>query len=618
MEHPALLDRDTITTRLERACDTRGGVSTATVMSKSYLFGIFRGEPPSEPAIPGDAPAPEPEADDPNPQREADFHWRPPMSSYVPVSNHTPDAQTMQAFRDWIAQQPAELPQFGFLNLGDVDRGGHADEAAGLSFGAFRPLRQGAIEDTDAQLALLKEELESSGAWDDTVLIVLSDHSMDYGPQDQRIQVAQTLIGAGFDARNAAERGEANVVGGGGSGLVWVHDKADIPAMAQVLAAHEGADFISTRNGVPGVERQTTHAQIGFDHPRAPDIQVFAKPGYHVEDGGNPLPGNHAHSVTQPTVVLVAGGHPAVREGARSVGGDPAYSPGTQLYAPPTDGAGPTSVAPTVAALFGLGEPQGGYDVDPLIEALDAEQLPDAPVCGSPAAPDDGDDGGGGGGDTAPTLGAGGGPGEPERGTDRPTARNSGLLRTSINASRSRARPGARLVLSGRVGADPGCSGPYRVTVRRKPRRGSALAHHRGGGGVAANAVRVGADGRWRLRTRATRTAEYAAVVQPTRSCASGGVASAVVEVAARIRLFVPRSCRPGSVVSGRLRPSEPRTRILLQRRTRRGWATVARDRLDHHSAFGLRLPSCRGRYRVLWPRQGLVSLAASKAVRLP
>ncbi|HEX2084216.1 MAG TPA: hypothetical protein VHF89_00915, partial [Solirubrobacteraceae bacterium] len=125
------------------------------------------------------------------------------------------------------------------------------------------------------------------------------------------------------------------------------------------------------------------------------------------------------------------------------------------------------------------------------------------------------------------------------------------------------------------------------------------------------------ADGRWRLRTRATRTAEYEARVQPTRTCAGGTPVSTVVEVTARIDAWAPRPCRPGRVVSGRVRPIQPRTRILLQQRRGGRWITVSRRRTDHHSAFAFRLPSCAGRWRIVWPRQGYVSLRGVRGLRL-
>ena len=90
------------------------------MLSKDYLYGVFRGEAPR----PGD----------PNPQRAADFHWQAPF--YIPASGHIPDTFTMDAFRTWISEQPATLPQFAFVNLGDIDRAGHVDEVGGASLRA--------------------------------------------------------------------------------------------------------------------------------------------------------------------------------------------------------------------------------------------------------------------------------------------------------------------------------------------------------------------------------------------------------------------------------------------------------------------------------------------------
>lgn len=613
LEHPGLLDADTIVTRLERACGAAGAdIATSTVMGKTYLYGLFRGEPPGPPAIPNDPPPDEPQADDPNPQREADFHWLAP--TFVPVSNHAPDAQSMQAFREWITTVPAHLPQFGFLNLAEVDRAGHADQAAGMSFGAVRPLRQGGVENADAQVRLLVEDLKSSGAWDETALIVLSDHGMDYGPQNNEVSLASTLTGGGYTTTPDASVADANVVGGGGSGLVWVADKANIPHMAKLLAAHEGVEFVSTRAGglsSADVPLQTTHDQMGFDHPRSPDIEVFVKKGWHVSDGQNVIPGNHAHPVTQHSVLLVTGGHPAVQQGVSVAGPEDVYDESrTTLFAPP-DGPGPVSVAPTVAALLGIGEPPGGYDGEVLSEALDASQLPPGPVCGRPAAdqPAGGTDDDAQGGEAAP-------PPPPRLGADPAPPRSSGLVSTSLLASRQRARSGDRVTLSGRIQADPGCSGPYRVLVRRNPTVDHRQGHHVTTG-AAATSVRAGPDGRWRLTVRARRTAQYGAAVHPTRTCTPGTQMTVVVEVTARIQVFVPRPCRPGRVVSGRVLPSQPRTRVLLQRRRAGRWVTVARRRTDHHSGFGFRLRSCAGRYRVVWPKQGVVSLRGVRRLSL-
>jgi predicted AlkP superfamily pyrophosphatase or phosphodiesterase len=180
MNRPELLEADTLTTRLEDSCGP--AVSTATVQSKTYLHGVFQGEA----ARPGD----------PNPQRESDFHWTAPW--YIPVSDHAPDVFTMEAFRAWVREQPSTLPQFAFVNLGDIDRAGHADEIGGSTSGASTPARQAAIADTDTQLGLLVDDLRQSGAWEDTVLVLASDHSMDWGPYHQQIEIQAALSGAGY------------------------------------------------------------------------------------------------------------------------------------------------------------------------------------------------------------------------------------------------------------------------------------------------------------------------------------------------------------------------------------------------------------------------------------
>ena len=368
MEEPSLLDTDTVTTTLENECGAR--ISTATVMSKDYLYGLFRGEAPR----PGD----------PNPQREADFHWQAPF--YIPASGHIPDTYTMDAFRTWIRDQPATLPQFAFVNLGDIDRAGHADEVGGATSGLTTPARQAVIEDTDAQLGLLIDDLEASGAWDETVLILSSDHGMDWGPQSQSVDMEGALTAAGYanDDRGdpgplAGSNGDFVVVGGGGSGTIYVEDAEDVAGMAQIVSELPGVDFVATREPVPGLPT-VPYDQIGLDHQNSGDITAFMEPHWHDGDSGNVLPGNHGHPPTQHSVLLVAGGHPLVRDGAASVQGEAVYDPGVRLFSPPAGGPGNLSIAPTVAALFGLGQPPGGYDGAPLQDAFEAHAfVPHAP-----------------------------------------------------------------------------------------------------------------------------------------------------------------------------------------------------------------------------------------------
>jgi ectonucleotide pyrophosphatase/phosphodiesterase family protein 5 len=73
----------------------------------------------------------------------------------------------------------------------------------------------------------------------------------------------------------------------------------------------------------------------------------------------NPIPGNHGHPATEPIPFFVAGGHPVVRPRAVS-----------------SAQARTVDVAPTVGMLFGLAEPEDGYDGTARTEAFVSAALP--------------------------------------------------------------------------------------------------------------------------------------------------------------------------------------------------------------------------------------------------
>src|SRR5688500_5144072 len=66
MDRPSDLRFPTVIKRLNRA-----GFTTGTVLSKTYLYGIFRGQ--------------------------ATYHWEPPEEFTIPVSEHVPDLLTVNA-----------------------------------------------------------------------------------------------------------------------------------------------------------------------------------------------------------------------------------------------------------------------------------------------------------------------------------------------------------------------------------------------------------------------------------------------------------------------------------------------------------------------------------------
>ena len=90
----------------------RPGYRTGTVLSKEYLYGVF-GE-------------------------RATARWEP--APIIPVSGHAPDEFTMEAA---LAMLDDFDPHLMFVNLGDIDRFGHADLTGPLGLKAARRARAG-------------------------------------------------------------------------------------------------------------------------------------------------------------------------------------------------------------------------------------------------------------------------------------------------------------------------------------------------------------------------------------------------------------------------------------------------------------------------------------------
>ncbi|MGH7855849.1 MAG: alkaline phosphatase family protein, partial [Candidatus Binatia bacterium] len=306
MQDPTLIESPTLVTRLESPeC---GPISTATIQSKTYLDNIFRAG---------------------GSQKQADFHWQP--FPVIPVSDHAPDAATMSAFLDWLVFDDPPTPHFAFVNLGDVDRSGHADPSGNTGLPAFR---QAALEHTDTQLRLLVGTLKLTGAWESTVLIITSDHSMDWSLPFNLINLSPVVGAAG------------QVVQNGGAEMIYLNDASpgNVAAWAGTIEAVDGVAKAVTAATTPSL------ADLGLDHPNTGHIVAFAEDGWRFSDPSqtsNPIPGNHGHAVTQASVLLVAGGHPALADDPAAVAGTPPS--GDDIPDPPDGSFGNLDVAPTVA-----------------------------------------------------------------------------------------------------------------------------------------------------------------------------------------------------------------------------------------------------------------------------
>jgi hypothetical protein len=326
--------------------------------------------------------------DHPTQQRQADYHPRPTDHAgyIIDPDDHTIDQTMMnQAFLPWLRSNPP-APHFAFLSLGDIDRSGHVDQGGAHTEGGLTAFRQLAISDTDTLIGLMVDELERSGAWDETVLIFASDHRMDWSLQDSDVSrpLTDALTAAGFHDDSGGQpgtrfpdaEGEYWSVAGGGTNALYVEEPEDVGTVAQIAAGVPGVAMVGTRTVPTGLPQEVADKivpldDLGMVHDRYNgDVVVFADKGFAFRSG-NPLPGNHGHNVTQPSTLMVAGGHPVVDDTAESIGGEIVYDPATRLYAPPAEGPGNLSIAPTVAALFGLGEVEGGYDGHPLYDAFE-------------------------------------------------------------------------------------------------------------------------------------------------------------------------------------------------------------------------------------------------------
>jgi hypothetical protein len=286
----------TVIERLDKA-----GFTTGTVLSKEYLYGVF-----------GD---------------RATHRWEP--EPVVPVSGHAPDQFTMDAAISMVEEFD---PNLVFVNLGDIDRFGHADYTGN----DVRLQRQLALGDTDQQVSRFVDMLKSSGRWKNSIVIVLADHSMDWSRPDDVISLT--------DALEADEllAGKVAVSDNGGADLLyWLGPDAQRAKAIKRMQA--------IANAAPGVlaahERTEPWLQLG---PEAGDVVVFCQAGWRFSEpdaSGNPIPGNHGHPATRSIPVFFAGGHAVVPRGKSS-----------------SARARTVDVAPTVGAFLGVGGPRGGYD----------------------------------------------------------------------------------------------------------------------------------------------------------------------------------------------------------------------------------------------------------------
>lgn len=297
MERASDIKVDTVIERLNRK-----GYRTGTVLSKEYLYGVF-----------GD---------------RATARWEP--APIIPISGHAPDLFTMNAALAMVEELD---PHLMFVNLGDIDRFGHTD----FTGTTVRLARKLALVDTDLLVGRFIDMLTSTGRWDDSIVIVLADHSMDWSRPDRVISLQSSMDADPFLGGKVAI--SAN---GGADLLYWTG-----PASQRTRAVKRMREIALATPGVLSAPRRTDEwLRLG---PEAGDVVVFCKAGWRFSDpdpiADNPIPGNHGHPATRAIPFFIGGGHPRVpRKRASSA------------HAKTVD------VAPTIASFFGVGSPRRGWD----------------------------------------------------------------------------------------------------------------------------------------------------------------------------------------------------------------------------------------------------------------
>lgn len=264
---------------------------------------------------------------------DADHIWSPcdenePYCSEVPTNPITGYAasdsivmdEVIRTTRQRVADRGRERrPDFTFVNLPQVDSAGHA---AGPSSALYND----AIGMADTEIKRFIANQKALGLWRRTLMMIVSDHSMDDTPLINKVSIADSLVAGGI----AAERFE--VVGNGSAAHVYLTERrargagALLERMRGVLTAVPGVDDVlyRRRNPADGGNRfalRRARPGWGLAGPRAGDIVLTTSPGIAVRDTSeidslpfDPVPGTHGGPQTADNSFLISGGHRAIRQ----------------------------------------------------------------------------------------------------------------------------------------------------------------------------------------------------------------------------------------------------------------------------------------------------------------
>jgi hypothetical protein len=293
-----------------------------------------------------------------------------------PVGDSLTDAITMdeviRTIRDGTRHEHRR-PDFTFVNLHQVDRAGHV-------FGMGSSYDE-AIALADDEIARLVGELRSRGEWERTVLVLLSDHSVD--TIVRRVDLASLFADAGIPER------DVRIVHPLGVSVahVYLADRESPDRFA--LLQRMRAAALSSPDVAEALYRESNPMDggvlrtVGFAHPdwhashaRSGDLLVLPAPGASFSDATletpfDVLPGAHGASQTRDNFFAVVGGGPFVRQVTLDGQVGPLFDD-TSLNSMQAENV---DVASTVMGLFGLFAPRENQ-ARFLSEAFDLAALP--------------------------------------------------------------------------------------------------------------------------------------------------------------------------------------------------------------------------------------------------
>jgi len=269
-------------------------------------------------------------------------------------------------------------PNLTFVNLPAIDGTGHGT-GAGEAYDTQ-------VRASDMEIQRFVANQKAKKLWNRTVMIVLSDHSMDSTP-------GKTSLGQRFQAAGIPSS-SFRIVQNGSAALVYLTNRRDAgrfellkrmraaatagpgQGMAGLLGTPAAEALYREDNPVDGGSVNTVQGKHPAWHltgERVGDLVVTVPEGNSFSDPVNPLAGNHGGPQTRDNFFAVAGGSPLVNRGV--IPGTKGANGNTDDTEANPQQAENVDVAPTVLRLLGRGptaQAQGRF----LSEAFDMTRLP--------------------------------------------------------------------------------------------------------------------------------------------------------------------------------------------------------------------------------------------------